>query len=129
MLKFELGRTTLYVYLSDREMPLIYRNAPPPEGKLILTVENYLKWYDVYAIDSSGHVWKFDELGRIIELWDHVPVPGQLEKLAYTMRDGVEILVDDEALDMITGRFLRENKGKSFDDNGQLVDGFDWKEK
>ncbi len=130
MLRFDLGRTKLCVYLSDREIPLVYNGEPPPKGKKILTVENYMKWYDVYVIDSNGEAFKFDAPGNLIELWDHIPVPGQLEALEDTKdTDGDVLLIDSEAMDMITGRFLRENRRKSFDRDGQLVDGFDWLEK
>lgn len=40
----------LITHLSDRNIPLVYNEF---SERCILTIENYIKWYDIYIV--SGH--------------------------------------------------------------------------
>jgi len=41
-------------YFSNRNLPLIYYGEP--SEKPVITVENYLKWYDLYLVLPTGSV-------------------------------------------------------------------------
>ncbi len=95
------------LYYSERHIPLVY--VGQPTEKVILTVENYMKWYYVYEILPSGAVrpanlFDGDASLKNFEgpVWsDHVPNPEAVARFA----DHYGYEVDENALDMIQGRW------------------------
>lgn len=95
------------LYYSERHIPLVY--VDQPGDKPIVTVENYMKWYNLYEILPSGAVrcanfhdddtWNHEVDGPI---WsDHVPNPKAVEQFAAYYN----YILDENALDMIRGRW------------------------
>ena len=100
------------LYFSERGFPLIYW-GPPPEGSGVLTVENYMKWYAIYAVMPDGTSRKVDhseyadaERGKDgSHTWsDHIPNPHMLDKIAAHLK----MDWDEDSYDMIVGRYQRE---------------------
>lgn len=92
-------------YVSERGHPLVY--AGEPSDRPVLTVENYCKWYNLYAVDTDGTVIavETDRTPGFESSWrDHVPHPAACEAFAKT--NGWEW--DENSLDMIYGRYARE---------------------
>jgi hypothetical protein len=104
-------------YRSKRGLPLIYcgqssRTAP------VLTVEAYIKWYDLYVISPDGTVrplndfarraYEFDHDGEAVAWSDHIPTPSFCRWLAQGHPARFEF--DPVALDVIAGRWLTENR-------------------
>lgn len=102
-----------YAYLSDRELPLVWRRAPDTK-RPILTVEQYCKWYNLYLILPSGEVKKIlstgdawsdaDEVFPHIAVMDHCFHPDFIPILAKYL--GARI--DREAHELIMGRWASE---------------------
>lgn len=105
----------IFFYFSQRAIPLVYTGKPGE--KPILTVENYCKWYTLYAVFPDGRVRPVDyseygelELkseahGGVSHLWsDHIPYPPSCEKIAEHL--GMDW--DDQSLEMIHGRYQLE---------------------
>lgn len=103
--------------------PLSYRGIPlvtggqPSVNKTALTVEAYIKWYDIYGVATNGsvraidlklkHRYEADRPGRVA--WsDHIPTPGFCRWLAETLAATHEW--DLVALDLIAGRWLTEGR-------------------
>lgn len=70
-------------FKSCRGFPLVYQDGIST-SKLVLTVEDYMKWYDIYAVSPSGQVlqlmgWtarQYEEENPGDVAWsDHVPTP------------------------------------------------------
>lgn len=100
----------LTIYKTQRGHSLLwmYRPAEAP----VLTVENYLKWYELYLIQPRGNVEELD-FGRLEEVagadtpyCDHAPNP----KVVIRLADLNGWIVDMNALDMIIGRWECEYK-------------------
>jgi hypothetical protein len=98
-------------YLSQRELPLVYW-SDPIEGRTILTVENYCKWYGFDLVHSDGRVERigFGELekfsGDEIPCSDHVPNP----KAVKAMCEAKDWFLDTQAEEMMIGRWEIEVK-------------------
>ena len=96
-------------YFSDRDIPLVYYGRPPTHPTI--TVENYLKWYKLYVIHPNGLVtslefpWE-EDLSDVGEstVGDHVVNPRAVVRFA----DRHNFVVDAEALEMLTGRWVIE---------------------
>lgn len=114
-------------FYSDRDIPLIYPSTAPLPSCPIVTVEMYSKWYDVYVIEVDGFVVKVDHLkyarkwGEAIRdtydkglsfLGDHVWHPYGIQAFA----DLIGGEVQDEALEMLVGRWVTEHKNTPLED-------------
>jgi hypothetical protein len=91
--------------------------ATGPGAKTVLTVEAYIKWYDVYGVEPSGRVraiplslsWEFERDRPGYVAWsDHVPTPAFCEWLVTARGDRYEW--DLVALDLIVGRWFTEGR-------------------
>jgi hypothetical protein len=98
--------TPYTVYVSDRGLPLLYHGAP--SDKPILSMEDYCKWYTIYAVMPSGVVAEihFEQYqhaaSRVTHFWsDHVPNPHACDVIAETV-GGVWC---DRSLEVISGRY------------------------
>lgn len=93
-------------YVSERNISLVY-SGPRPQYPII-TVENYLKWYDVYLVHPSGEVSKIDlylverRLGGETVWADHVPNPKAINETARFF--GWDI--DPISYELIVGRWV-----------------------
>jgi hypothetical protein len=105
----EIEEVVYQFHLSERDIPLVWI-VPPLPGEVVLTVENYCKWYSLYLIHEDGRVEKipFPDQG-----WaqsgesayaDHVPNPTVVQRFAE--RKGY--LLDTQAFEMIIGRWELE---------------------
>jgi hypothetical protein len=97
-----------YVYRSARGFRLVY-DGPPPIDIPVLTVECYVKWYDLYAVYPDGSARKVPpddyDGADVTHAWsDHVPYPPALRAIARHLR----MEWDENSLDMIHGRYYRE---------------------
>lgn len=109
------------LYFSDRRIPLVYTGIG--HTKPVITIENYLKWYDLYIVFPDEHVEAFQADPVRVALFDkvetqiyhqynesphgdHVPNPRQLIILAHLM----QCAFDDEAVEMVIGRWELEVK-------------------
>lgn len=100
----QVGDTTMY--LSERGKPLAFQGDVAP-GKTVLTVELYLKWYELYAITRStgGKTISITPISfEHVEHNDHVPYPASVA--AYAEEMGWEMCA--ESMEMIIGRYMRE---------------------
>lgn len=104
------------IYTSERGMPLVYTGLPP-QHRPILTVENYLKWYNLHVIDQSGKVTKVCDHpdfnaadskivdGAAVSVFsDHVWNPAYVEALA----EALNLEVCDRSMEIIIGRWVSE---------------------
>lgn len=99
------------VHTSDRGIPLVLLGTPT---RNTLTVENYVKWYDLFIVNSSGVVSKvpreaYDKVqvvgNDLITVWsDHAINPVAFQALAEYL--GVE--VDEVAEEVVIGRWVSE---------------------
>lgn len=97
-----MTKTETRLYYSDRQIPLVYYGDPPREP--ILTVENYMKWYDIHVVRPDGGVSVVDH-DLIAEAWcDHNFKPWICHQLAHEL--GYEW--HDESLEMVIGRYVTE---------------------
>lgn len=101
---------------SDRNIPLICQDTDMTVP--VITVENYIKWYDIYVIQPGGIVFAlpWDIINQITqdhpnETWtgDHVFRPLLLEKIAEKL-GGV---VDPVSMEVVIGRWLLEYKNEN----------------
>lgn len=97
------------LHMSERGIPLIWM-VPPLAGEIILTVENYLKWYGLQLLHENGRI---EEIPFPDEDWikpgeipfaDHVPNPHVVQRFA----DKKGYLLDDQAFEMMVGRWELE---------------------
>jgi hypothetical protein len=91
---------SFHTYQSPRNIPLVYNNVPGTIGTI--TVENYLKWYDLFIVQPDGSVTKVEP--GPIEWRGHVPTPASI--MAYA--DKANLDVDHQAMEMIVGRYILE---------------------
>jgi hypothetical protein len=104
-------------YFSDRNFPLVYEGEPPEHGYIILTVENYMKWYTLYAVLPDGSAQPYWPDGEFKETdgfyGDHVFNPDLCEQLegrkCRTLGNRI-MTWDDCSLDMIHGRWIRDRR-------------------
>jgi len=87
------------LFYSDRGFPLIFTGSCV-KGKIVLTVENYLKWYSIYGVTESGEVIKIN-----VELWDHRIPPDEVSRLSKI--NGY--IFDECSLEVIIGRWHLES--------------------
>jgi hypothetical protein len=98
-----MNRDSVTLWFSDRGIPLVYQGPPPRQGdSLILTVENYCKWYSLYAVQEHGEVVAIHS--EKIEWGDHIPNPESVIKFALVN----EYDIDTRSLEMMIGRWHRE---------------------
>jgi hypothetical protein len=95
------------VYMSPRGNPLVYVGAPRKDLRGIITVENYMKWYELYVVASDGSVHKL-EYDHTINFGSHTPLPSDV--FAYAERNGME--VDQRSMEMIVGRWYMEAENR-----------------
>lgn len=107
------------LYFSDRDLPLVYVGPPPNEG-YVLTVENYIKWYTLYRVDSDGKVTPLPHEQHFFpdehkpgydgpSSWaDHVP---GIDWCLWLAKAHPEYEWCPESLDMIAGRKVMEARG------------------
>lgn len=99
------------VYLSDREMPLLYMGEPL--DKPVITLENYTKWYRIFMVLPTGEVETIDS-DAVLATNDKLLVQGWLDHLYHPqllIRLGKDLnaYTDERALECAGGRWLREN--------------------
>ncbi len=104
------------VYLSPRGIALVYQGRQGSLRKTMLTVESYIKWYDIYTVSRRGVISK---LGykytqeyekahpRDIAWSDHLPT---IRFCLWLVDTHPQFEWDEPALDMIYGRWIRENR-------------------
>lgn len=99
-------------YVSHRGIPLLAQEVDP-EGRPIVTMENYCKWYSVYALHPDGRVESIDpdDVLRKVEkrvggclMGDHNYHPTLLTEVAKELG----WVVDPKALEMVTHRWAVE---------------------
>lgn len=104
------------VHTSDRGRPLV-TGGRCSARHTVLTVESYIKWYDIYTVTPAGRVGRLGyRFTRLYEArypgwtaWsDHVPTPLFCRWLHETYSDRFEW--DAVALDTIAGRWLTEGR-------------------
>ena len=101
------------LHVSERNLPLVY-TGPLPSAGVILTVENYGKWYDVYVVRPGGVGTLPNRYCRLYEkmhpgycaMSDHIPSPGFCQFLGRLA--GHEW--DNRSLEMALGRWVREGR-------------------
>lgn len=91
---------------SHRDIPLVM-TEPNSQGPL-LTVENYVKWYDIYIVFPDGRIQKVPyELfweGKGTGWHDHVPNPKACQMVA----EKLNAEWDECSFEMIVGRYMME---------------------
>jgi hypothetical protein len=111
-------RDEWHSYKSDRGIPLVYLGPPPaPLEPGILTVENYLKWYEIYVVLPSGLVSplpmgvldRYHKECHGATAWrDHVPHPDYCWWIPEAYPDQYDW--DSQSLDMVVGRSHNDNR-------------------
>lgn len=104
------------VYLSQRGKPLLY--VDPPPGFVVLTAENYDKWYELYVIQPDGTVAAVDvkDLETVMDqhpeaLWvDHLYHP----RLIYWLAQHLGAEVDERLIEVAIGRWVSESGSRQF---------------
>jgi hypothetical protein len=102
------------VIFSDHGHPLVYMpKVSRPQKRVVLTVENYCKWYALYAVKSD---YKFErvEFGDLEQYTfpdqapycDHVPNPVSVK----VMCQRLDWDLDEQAYEMMIGRWELEYK-------------------
>lgn len=110
---------------SRRNLPLVYQGPPPTITTL--TVESYGKWYELQALHPDGRVEPvsygtlegFCDEEEMTPYVDHVPNPVLVERLCNAM--GWEL--DEQAHEMMIGRWLREGMDVTVEQVNALVRG------
>ena len=100
-------------YYSDRGLPLVYTGGLLDEP--VLTVENYMKWYNLFLVLPTGEVRpltqeEYDDIACVVlrdesSVGDHVWNP----KAVILAMKGKGWRIDRSALEMITGRWYIEH--------------------
>src|ERR1700744_38936 len=91
---------------SGRGVPLIWSTDNDPD-RVVLTVEHYTKWYDLYLVHRDGRVEtiQFPDSewckGGESPFVDHVPNPSVV--LRFAEKSGYEI--DERAFEIMVGRW------------------------
>jgi hypothetical protein len=94
-------------FKSDRGFPLMFQGEPRPDGKSVLTMEDYLKWYDIYCVTPHGKVhrlpWeaKSGYYGGPSRWTQHCPTP---EYCRWLVTNNPEYAWDDASLAEIEDR-------------------------
>lgn len=99
------------MHVSERNIPLVCQDERP--NSLTLTVENYIKWYNIYVIFPNNDVKFLDpKLARSYEnfsgdlAWsDHLISP----LFATWLTESFYFEWDSPSLDMVVGRWVRRN--------------------
>lgn len=98
------------MWQSTRGIPLVYTGDPSPY-RPILTIENYPKWYTLFAITTESEVKEvtFDEIsfGDEPTFTDHCFNPAAVDALV--REKNYEI--DETSFELIVGRWMIEIKG------------------
>jgi len=102
-----------FVYLSWRNLPLLY--VGKPLNKPVLTLENYTKWYRVQLVMPDGLVIDVPS-GKILAANDKIPIHGWMDhlyhpKLLIQLAKDLDAWIDERAIEVAGGRWLRENDG------------------
>ena len=83
---------------SRRDLPLFYSEESKKSGKIVVTGEDYIKWYDLYLVFPSGAVaavgYSVLEGYASTPYIDHEPNPEAV--LAFAEKNG--LIVDSLAL-------------------------------
>jgi len=110
-------------FVSDRDLPLLTQEVDP-EGRPIVTMENYCKWYGVQILQPDGRVEHVDydllclyadapDATPPYQMGDHNYRPELLESVAKHL-GGV---VDPKALAMTRARWAVEIEDEDSDDH------------
>jgi hypothetical protein len=112
--KWEDKPFTYHAHFSERGHALVW--AKTPLDIPILTVENYLKWYELYLIQPDGSITTipFEELEPYEKddgpvMGDHVFNPRVVQRMAHAQ----DYHLDTQAFEMLIGRWELEYKNKS----------------
>lgn len=95
------------LYYSERDIPLVFYGEPL--ATIVVTVENYCKWYGLHLVNQSGEVCRvpfpddFCQSGETAYC-DHVPNPQVVRRWAHAMG----YTVCDQSIEMIIGRWELE---------------------
>ncbi len=106
------GKHTTCVYFSERGIPLVF-TGEPDEDAPTLTVENYMKWYTLYAVfpdytvkpicwGAGAEPWHGQKYE--IEFADHCPRPSSV--LKFVESTGYSFCGESESL--ILARYLHD---------------------
>lgn len=104
------------VYLSTRGIALVYQGRQGSLRKTMLTVESYIKWYDIFTVSRRGVISKLPykytlEYQKAFEgfvAWsDHLP---NIHFCLWLAQAYPQYEWDEPSLDMIYGRWIRENR-------------------
>lgn len=98
--------------VSDRNIPLVYQGMQGSTFKSMLTVESYIKWYDIYIVSPMFRVstlprtfYQDFERDTGMTAWsDHALRPRFCVWLAEAASNLLEW--DQPSLDMIRGRWI-----------------------
>lgn len=99
------------IYHSERGYALLY-TGQPIEGKSILTLENYTKWYDIHLVNPDGSVSAVDvrilhdaqEIDSKAQWVDHLYHP----RLLYRVAEILKAEFDERAIEVAAGRWMLE---------------------
>lgn len=94
---------------SSRGFLLVYQGRPKTMS--VVTVENYLKWYELYVVHPDGRceAAPFPDDNLIVDqspCMDHVPNPNYV--VLWANRQGYA--VDSRSIEIIAGRWFQEAK-------------------
>ena len=102
------------VYLSNRGMPLVFNRKLDESHTLpTLTVENYMKWYDLYLVMPDGTVKALDleeYLGLGFDMGDHCWKPAHVAR--YAAMKGYDIC--SNSFEMLIGRWRQDHEGVDY---------------
>jgi hypothetical protein len=103
--------------MSERGISLVYQGLQASLKHKILTVESYIKWYDIYTVDPQGNVevlpYKYIEAYDAAfpeqSAWaDHIPSLQFCKFLVTQYQDEFEW--DIPSYEMIVGRMMVEGR-------------------
>lgn len=96
-------------FTSNRNIKLITQEV---NDKPMLTVENYMKWYDIFVIQINGEVVPVNEITYLKDIedhagrtwYDHCPTPAYFHEVS--KRIGAEY--DNETFSAVCVRFVED---------------------
>jgi hypothetical protein len=108
------------MHFSNRGIELVYQGRQGSLARKILTVESYIKWYEIFTVAPDGTVeplprkiaWRYEDIQGDyggVPWSDHIPTP---EFCRWIVDNHVEYEWDEPSLDMIYGRWHRRQIGR-----------------
>jgi hypothetical protein len=100
-------------YYSDRGMQLLYVGQTC--GVPILTLENYMKWYNMFLVNPDGSV-ELVSINVIQEAMERDPLAIQSDhsyhpRLLFRIAELLKAEVDERAIEVAAGRWMIEHVG------------------